>query len=121
MRPFTPVIAGQMHVSKKFKEEFAAARVNFATDHLPGPWFHIGQGDIICGQAPDTHDVATVYRRQDGTTEGNAALIAAAPDMLAALRRAHRMLTRDRIDDAKMAVVEQVDAAITKATIVNNR
>ena len=36
-------------------------------------------------------------------------------DLLAALKSAHWMLTRDYIDDAKMAVVEKCDAAITKS------
>lgn len=35
--------------------------------------------------------------------------------LLVALRAAHHMLTRDYIDDAKMAIVEQCDAAIAKA------
>ena len=36
--------------------------------------------------------------------------------MLVALRAAHHMLTRDPIDDAKMKVIEQVNAAIIEAT-----
>jgi hypothetical protein len=86
--------------------------------HLPGPWFHIGQGDIICGQAPDTHDVATVYLREDGTTEANAALIAAAPDLLSALK--YMLLDYGSIS-VDCSLVDQANAAITKATTINNR
>lgn len=63
--------------------------------HTPGPWTHEGQGDIT-GIENDPSigcvgkvDVACVYLRTvPGRTEANARLIAAAPEMLAALKLA---------------------------------
>ena len=56
----------------------------------PGPWTHEGQGDITgiedngFGRGPV--DVCSVYLRTvEGRHEANARLIAAAPDLLAAL------------------------------------
>lgn len=91
--------------------------------HTAGPWTHEGQGDITGVENDHENgcvglvDVACVYLRTvPCRTEANARLIAAAPDLLAALRSAHHMLTRDYIDDAKMAVIEKCDAAIASAT-----
>ena len=61
------------------------------TKHTPGPWTHEGNGDITgiedngFGRGPV--DVCSVYLRTvKGRTEANARLIAAAPELLAALQ-----------------------------------
>ena len=50
--------------------------------HTPTPW--IKSQNEITDVAGET--IATVSRRQDGYVQGNLALIAAAPELLAALR-----------------------------------
>ena len=63
----------------------------------PGPWSHIGQGDIT-GREDNggTVDVCCVYlRTAPGRTEANARLIAAAPALYEALKE-----TRKRLQDA---------------------
>ena len=54
----------------------------------PGPWSHIGQGDITGHEDNGgTVDVCCVYlRTAPGRTEANAALIAAAPVLYEALK-----------------------------------
>ena len=61
--------------------------------HTPGPWTHEGQGDITGIENDPGHgcvgkvDVACVYLRTvPGRNESNARLIAAAPEMIRALR-----------------------------------
>ena len=61
--------------------------------HTPGPWTHEGQGDITGIENDPGNgcvgkvDVACVYLRTvPGRNESNARLIAAAPEMLRALR-----------------------------------
>jgi hypothetical protein len=46
----------------------------------------------------------------------NAHLMAAAPDLLTALKTAKWMLERDYIDQHKLEVIEKCEAAIAKAT-----
>ena len=58
------------------------------SNFTPGPWSHIGQGDIT-GREDNggTVDVCCVYlRTAPGRTEANAALIAAAPALYEALK-----------------------------------
>ena len=61
--------------------------------HTPGPWAHTGNGDITGiednGFGRGSVDVCSVYLRTvKGRTEANARLIAAAPDLLEALKGA---------------------------------
>lgn len=63
------------------------------TSHSPGPW------ETSPDAVPDGHTQVTVYAERDGErvatvfrTEGNARLIAAAPDLLAAAQEALRVL-----------------------------
>lgn len=65
--------------------------------HTPGPWTHEGQGDITgiedngFGRGPV--DVCSVYLRTvEGRHEANARLIAAAPDLLEALKQAREYI-----------------------------
>ncbi len=63
---------------------------------------------------------AEAYARVDDCYEARTLYTAPQPagnaELVKALRAAHRMLTRDYIDPAKMAVVEQVAAAVKLAT-----
>ena len=79
------------------------------TKHTPGPWrlVHHGPQWSVCdtqGAAPNDgdHFIADLYRglpRDAETVEANARLIAAAPEMLAALRLAHEAINpADRVD-----------------------
>jgi hypothetical protein len=74
-----------------------------AAQHTPGPWFTDSDGDgkpfaIVTSthdSAGPDDDVCEVYGGNcddDATREANARLIAAAPDLLAALEAAHRSL-----------------------------
>lgn len=90
--------------------------------HTPGPWKAVPHGSRIYG--PDGYELAaTSYEWQrTSTTEANARLIAAAPDMLAALLTCIDMLqdclqhsdndTADMID----TVLQSAQSAIDKAT-----
>lgn len=57
--------------------------------HTPGPWINIGNGDIVarsdnyCG---GEKDIASVFLTRNDEDEANARLIAAAPDLLEALK-----------------------------------
>ena len=87
--------------------------------HTPGPWtvdytddnLRIYAGDLLIGEVNGSTEHIEVRGLDEETTEANAWLIAAAPDLLAALER---ILARtERGEDAK--VVEQARAAIGKA------
>lgn len=85
------------------------------TKYTPGPWMVRSTGCV----GTDDMMVASVYPMEDQNLEehdANARLIAAAPELLEALRSAHHMLTRDYIDPAKMAVVYKCSEAIELAT-----
>ena len=85
-----------------------------------GPWEAVvggcGDWEVIKPDPRDPSDpwaVATVYDEADGgTAEANARLIAAAPELVAALRLARRF-----IPDAYEADLAIVDAALTKAGV----
>lgn len=95
--------------------------------HTPGPWFsypagHLSKGDedpalfFTVGPRP-FHTVAEVRPGNVGEglpeqTPANARLIAAAPDLLAALKWAARVINTEAHDPQLM---EMVDAAIAKA------
>lgn len=79
--------------------------------HTPGPWRVVktahGPIDIVI---PDGRDIVTVYGGGSGDKEGNARLIAAAPDLLAMLKVAQLWLDVDGRFD-----MQGVNAAIAKA------
>ena len=84
--------------------------------HTPGPWtarrMHTGGFDIM---DPRNRDVVTVYGGgvETESREANARLIAAAPDLLDALKRARRYVADlPIVGDDDLAVI---DAAILKA------
>lgn len=95
--------------------------------HTPGPWEHTGQGDIV-GKEDNGYglgyvDVCSVYLRTvRGRTNANSRLIAAAPDLLAALREiaddyADRFdLTCPSTNPGIKSTIAQARAAIAKAT-----
>jgi hypothetical protein len=86
------------------------------TSHTPGPWLHIGQGDVVarsdkyCG---GEKDIASVFLTRNDEDEANANLIAAAPDLLEALKRLMGGTTT--LQDAQEAA-QEARAAIAKAT-----
>ena len=89
--------------------------------HTPGPWLlveiYTSQHWAIFPAAPegDFTNLATVHRSQiESENEANAHLIAAAPDMLEALKAFRGYLDGDLYARLKL-VEEQADAAIAKA------
>jgi len=95
--------------------------------HTPGPWtvdytddnLRIYSGDLLIGEVSGSTEHIKVHGLDEETTEANAWLIAAAPDLLAALERILARvetlnLLTERGEEAKMA--EQARAAISKAT-----
>jgi hypothetical protein len=79
-----------------------------STKHTPGPWKHVRDSWIVA-------DSAVVCVFQSVTEPADARLIAAAPDMLAALKEAEPFLRRFGTSDEATAVAN-VCAAIAKAT-----
>ena len=90
-----------------------------ATGHTPGPWKINTAGMAINGQpfkitevyvfAPGLQDDVAICAEvidpaSQKPSQANARLIAAAPELLEALKSAKWMLERDRIDDQKMRV-----------------
>ena len=75
--------------------------------HTPGPW-HVANG---CQIRSAKDQIAKAWMMRNGEGLANANLIAAAPELLAALEMVMR---RGRIDDSEEAM-NQVAAAITKA------
>ena len=95
--------------------------------HTPGPWTVdwsddgplIYTGDLLIASVSGSTEHVEVQGLDGETTEANAWLIAAAPDLLAALERILARLEMlnlfiERGEDAK--VVEQARAAIGNAT-----
>ena len=86
--------------------------------HTPGPWAVVGTN---IEQIEEGVEIATVseYRTMTLRQSANARLIAAAPDLLAALREAdtylHSVLSIQH-DDVTDAVRQTVLAAIARAT-----
>jgi hypothetical protein len=90
--------------------------------HTPGPWF-FHRDELLHDGRPNgsLHLVADVDQEGNGldwqTNEANARLIAAAPDMLEALRRLEAMVRILPPDmDAPDSALAQARAAIAKAT-----
>jgi hypothetical protein len=86
----------------------------------PGPWLHLGQGDIVQQASVSLEyltDVASVYQTRDGTTgDANARLIAAAPDLLASLLEALPLIHGHQETPHRRERYERAAAAIAKAT-----
>lgn len=87
--------------------------------HTPAPW-RVARGRAVYAvQTPDDRAVCTLW--QDGDEQAaNARLIAAAPDMLAALERIARTAGTTTDATATLALVQTIGAiaetAITTAT-----
>lgn len=87
--------------------------MNTNTKHTPGPWYYTGEyintatGDNICR-------IMGRITLRDGVSDANAALIAAAPELLEALKglvaHAHQCA---HFGDMKL--LERADSAIEKA------
>jgi hypothetical protein len=92
--------------------------------HTPGPWEATDQGDVVmgddratiiawCGDAEDNPEMG------EATMLANARLIAAAPDMLRALKDLTRFCDAVRVQvgmgKTQLARLEQARAAIAKA------
>lgn len=77
-------------------------------DHTPGPW-NVGGANIMimAGEGPDRRAVAFA------ATDANATLVAAAPDLLAALEAMVHMHEHDQSGSG--AIVTLARAAIAKA------
>lgn len=95
-------------------------------EYTPGPWnakyANDGCGDIgIVGDggvvAECFHEIREKNERANRECIANARLIAAAPDLLEALKAARDELDEYRVDTNSMpSTLEIIDAAITKAT-----
>lgn len=92
--------------------------------HTPGPWFHLGMGDIVqkaddyCG---DIKDIAAVYLTLGEEDEANAKLVACAPELLEMLCTALPFVEDAELDPALKAgyaaeTSKQIRALIAKAT-----
>lgn len=80
--------------------------------HTPGPWVY-QDGYIVAGSWPYGDNVCGIdHDLRRGTPDANGSLIAAAPDLLAALLS---VLDEYR-DGYGLRCVDQVRAAVTKAT-----
>ena len=99
--------------------------------HTPGPWIHAqrlqatveGHGymtDFASVEIPAVAGGGIALVRIAGQGEGNARLIASAPDLLEALIRLREWVRCPGVDDSpeNEAVIYQADAAIRKATEV---
>jgi hypothetical protein len=87
------------------------------TQHTPGPWF-AGTGWVGAGQIKDGRVIARVDNYPYGNSEANARLIAAAPDLLAAMLDLIQQLEGIGIPDwhgAEGLTLEQARAAIAAA------
>jgi hypothetical protein len=91
------------------------------TPHTPGPWTVdrsddgplIYTGDLLIASVSGSTEHIQVQGLDEKTTEANAWLMAAAPDLLAALERILEHGEWGNLKDAE--VVNQARAAITKA------
>ena len=93
--------------------------------YTPGPWFHLGQGDIVqkaddyCG---NIKDIAAVYLTLGEEDEANSRLISCAPELLEMLCTALPFVEDSQSDPAYKTgrvaqVAEQIRALIAKATM----
>ena len=94
--------------------------------HSRGPWKVINENGVPTWIAGHAHqhgtdrysEIAVIQRRGAAhrDADDNARLIAAAPDLLAACYAALQALIPHAQSDRELAVVEQIHAAITRAT-----
>ena len=95
--------------------------------HSPGPWAQAGQrvngphGVLVawCGEASSIDVAVGFYAVSKTEAEANARLIAAAPDLLAAVRAAHDYLScipesAAGGDDDAVRIARQCDAALAR-------
>lgn len=88
--------------------------------HTPGPWFYDGQNScgahvIHVAQGEIAEAFGDSWSDEGQQAEANAHLIAAAPEMLAALEEAYRILLEDEGYQPYNPKVKQIAAAIAKA------
>jgi hypothetical protein len=83
-----------------------------STKHTPGPWYACGD-EVLIDMGDRAHLVATAADWSE-ETEPNACLIAAAPDLLEALRIAVRQNSADMLMTGEE--LRQCEAAIARAT-----
>lgn len=91
--------------------------------HTPGPWEHIGKGDIM-GKEDNgyglgyVHVCSVFHRTVRSRTNANARLIAAAPELLEALQWLVDLMPDPEldIDTVQREQVIKAKAAIAKAT-----
>ena len=89
--------------------------------HTPGPWTAFQSTasffDVVKGNGEYDPSVASVWASEGRPAGANARLIAAAPDMLEALRAVVSALNnRDATNDEALAIYARCIAAIAKAT-----
>jgi len=83
--------------------------------HTPGPWgVTPGDGRYIVGAAGD-EVIASVEGQNQAVDEANALLIAAAPELLDALRKSARALKGAHRNTYIQDAINAVEAAIAKA------
>lgn len=93
-----------------------------AVSHTPGPWIAEAETDRRPAgvSAPHNYALADVFGESRAVREANARLIAAAPEMLEALRNVaavgHARDNVERANDKLDACIEWARAAIAKAT-----
>lgn len=90
--------------------------------HTQGPWSYIGNGDVVaksdkyCG---GEKDIASVFLTVNDEDEANARLIAAAPELLEALKEIVSQIDQGGAGGkvfSRDACIAQARAAISKAT-----
>lgn len=81
------------------------------TAHTPGPWHLNSESDTVHGFSKEGEALIVVYDL--GTNEADHSLIAAAPDLLAALRMAVRQNSHDMLMTGEE--LRKCGAAIAKA------
>ena len=83
--------------------------------HTPGPWFVTTQDDYPTGEvSADPMGVRHIVTTYCDDAKANARLIAAAPELLAALGRL--LESGDVLDAADAGALKQARAAIARAT-----
>jgi len=89
-----------------------------AMKHTPGPWNYDRSGySLYVNSGRELVTALSMDGKRLETSEANARLIAAAPDMLDALQRAREVLLWNLGDDSRIdAAFDAVTAAINKAT-----
>jgi hypothetical protein len=98
-----------------------------AAQHTPGPWKAVRNASFwevvtpLLGQTLDqaneySPSLAYVWGEGEEQAEANARLIAAAPDLLEALRTARDHIDMDALEISHCKDAERIRAAIAKAT-----